>query len=350
MMCAMEELGTPGTAGPGTVPRGRPLVRRLRAAVQGAVFLLAIWGGVDLWRFARELEAGRVPPFAKPLSPEGFLPIGSLMSLKRWLATGAWDPWHPAGMVILGAALALSFLARKSFCGWICPVGTLSELLWRGGRRVFGRTFALPRRADLALRALKYLLLAFFLWVILVKMSTPAIRDFLATDYWKAGDLKMLRFFTGMTAATAVVLGALVALSLVTKAFWCRYLCPYGALLGLLASAGPLRVRRDADRCIGCGRCARSCPALLPVDRKASVASPECVGCLTCVSRCPAPGALDAALPRRVVVPPWLCAAAVVGVFFGIILAARISGHWHAGVSAAEYLRIAPSLRGLEHP
>lgn len=329
---------------------GRPLVRRLRAAVQAVVFLIVVWGGVDLWRFAALLEAGRIPPFAKPLSPEGFLPIGSLMSLKRWLATGAWDPWHPAGMVILGAALALSLLLRKSFCGWICPVGALSEALWRGGRRACGRTRALPRWADLALRPLKYALLAFFLWIILVQMPVPAISGFLATDYWKAGDLKMLHFFTDMSALTAVVLAALVALSLVTKAFWCRYLCPYGALLGLLAAAGPLRVRRDAEHCVNCGSCARHCPALLPVDKKASIVSPECVGCLTCVSRCPAPGALDAALPRRVVIAPWLYAAAVAVVFFGIILAAALTGHWRSGVSAAEYLRIAPALLGLAHP
>jgi len=314
------------------------------------MLLLVLWGGFDLWRFEAHLQAGRIPPFAKPLSPEGFLPIGSLMSLKLWLMSGTWDSWHPAGMVILGAALVLSFFLRKSFCGWICPVGTLSELLWRGGRRLFGRTFALPRWADLALRPLKYLLLGFFLWVILVRMPLPAIRSFLATDYWKAGDLKMLHFFTGMSATTAVVLAALVALSLVTKAFWCRYLCPYGALLGLLSAAGPLRVRRDAARCISCGSCARHCPALLPVDRRVSVASPECIGCLTCVSRCPVRGALDAALPRRLVIPPWLYAAAIVGLFFGILLTARLAGHWHAGVSGAEYLRIIPSLLELAHP
>ena len=151
--------------------RGRPLVRSLRAGVQGAVFLLVLWGGFDLWRFASELEAGRIPAFAKPLSPEGFLPIGSLMSLKLWLTTGSWDPWHPAGMVILGAALVVSLALRKSFCGWICPVGSLSEALWRGGRRLFGRTFALPRWPDLPLRSLKYLLLAFFLRIILVRMA-----------------------------------------------------------------------------------------------------------------------------------------------------------------------------------
>ena len=78
------------------------------------------------------------------------------------------------------------------------------------------------------------------------------------------------------------------------------------------------------------------CPALLPVDAQASIVSPECVGCLTCVSRCPAPGALDAALPAAGSCPPCLFAAAVVAVFFGILLAARLAGHWHSGVSGAD--------------
>lgn len=89
---------------------------------------------------------------------------------------------------------------------------------------------------------------------------------------------------------------------------------------------------------------------MLPVDRRASIASPECIGCLTCVSRCPAPGALDAALPRGVVIPPRVYAVAVVVVFFGLLLAAGLSGHWRTGVGGAEYLRLVPSLRELAHP
>ena len=60
-------------------------------------------------------------------------------------------------------------------------------------------------------------------------------------------------------------------------------------------------------------------------------------------------GAGQATIFRRVI-PPALYAAAVVVVFFGILLAARVTGHWHSGVSGAEYLRIVPSLRGLAHP
>jgi hypothetical protein len=59
--------------------KGRPAVRRLRAAVQWGVVALTVWGGVDLYRFATALEQGRAPGFVKPLAG-GFLPIGRSMS------------------------------------------------------------------------------------------------------------------------------------------------------------------------------------------------------------------------------------------------------------------------------
>jgi len=329
---------------------GRPLVRRLRAAVQWSVFILTAWGGVDLYRFALQIEGGRAATLVKPLSPEGFLPIGSLMSFKYWVATGAIDAVHPAGLMLFTAALALSLLLKKSFCGWICPVGTLSELLARPGRHLAGRLLTLPRWLDVPLRALKYALLGFFFWIIVVKMPVAEIREWQTADYWKTADLKMLGFFRHPTPLAAGVLGSLIALSLVTRHFWCRYLCPYGALLGLLSVGAVVKVQRDEKRCTRCHRCTTSCPALLPVERLGRVRSPECLGCLTCVSRCPTPGALDATLPGRRTIAPALWAALVAAVFWGVIAAARITGHWEAGVPAADYLRIASEREPVSHP
>lgn len=325
-------------------------MRRLRAAVQWSIFAVTFWGGLDLYRYALQIEAGRTPSFAKPLSPEGFLPIGSLMSFKLWTTTGIMDTVHPAGLMLFTAALALSLLLKKSFCGWICPVGTLSELLGTTGRRIAGRLLTPPRWLDVPLRSLKYLLLGFFLWIVLVKMPAAGIRDWLLTDYWKIADVKMLGFFRHPTALATGVLGTLAVLSLTTRNFWCRYLCPYGALLGLLSSGSVVKVQRDDEKCTHCHRCTKSCPALLPVEQLGRVRSPECLGCLTCVSRCPAPGALDAAVPGRRTVAPALYAALVAAVFWGLIVAARITGHWESGVSAAEYQRIVPNLESVSHP
>jgi len=239
---------------------------------------------------------------------------------------------------------------KKSFCGWICPVGTLSEQLGALGRRVFGRQAALPRWLDVPLRSLKYALLGFFLWAVVVKTPAAGIREWLQTDYWKIADLKMLGFFRHPSSLAAGVIAALVVLSLATRNFWCRYLCPYGALLGLLSVGALAKVQRNETRCTHCHRCTKSCPALLPVERLGRVRSPECLGCLTCVSGCPAPGALDATVPGGRVISPPLAALIVAACFGGILAAASLAGHWSAGVSPAEYQRIVPALAAVGHP
>ena len=151
------------------------------------------------------------------------------MNLKVLLATGQMPRLHPAGMFLLIAFLAASWLFRKSFCGWLCPVGTISEYLWRLGRQTFGRNFRLPRKLDLALRSLKYLLLALFLYAV-GSMMVPAILAFLEGPYGIVDDVKMLNFFRFMGLAGGLVVAGLVSprsscktSGAVTFALWCPH-------------------------------------------------------------------------------------------------------------------------------
>ncbi len=83
------------------------------------------------------------------------------MNTKYFLLTGRVPAIHPAAMVLFIAFVLMSLLLKKAFCSWLCPVGTLSEHLWKLGRRVFGRNLHPPKWLDIPLRGLKYLLLAF---------------------------------------------------------------------------------------------------------------------------------------------------------------------------------------------
>ncbi len=164
-------------------------------------------------------------------------------------------------------------------------------------------------------------------------MSVEQIRAFVSGPYGIVADVKMLNFFRTLTGMGIAVMVLLVVLSLIVKNFWCRYLCPYGGLLGVLALAGPLRIRRDAVLCIDCCKCAKACPSALKVDQLVSVASAECTGCLSCVAACPVENALYMSVSSRRKVPVWAMAGAVAVLFFGCVLIAldRALGDESAG-------------------
>jgi len=263
----------------------------------------------------------------KPPAVEGFLPISALMAAKRLLATGAYDPIHPAGLTIFLAIAGMSLLLRKAFCGQLCPVGLMSNLLERLGRRL-GLTWQPGQRGRRILGAPKYLLLAGFGYVTL-SMSAGDIETFLRAPFNLVADTKMLLFFQGPSALTLAVLGVLAAASVIVPAFWCRALCPYGALLGLLSRLSPTAIRRNADACVSCGRCARACPVGLPVDTSLRVTSPDCQGCAECVGACPAPGCLGvdfAGWP----LPWWSLATGSLAVLVGASLLADALGYWQS--------------------
>jgi len=326
--------------------------QQIRFGVQLFFAAIAIWVGVQFVMWVRYFESGGVTMRVdRPDGVEAWLPIASLMNLKVLILTRTVPELHAAGMFMLIAFLAISFFFRKAFCSWICPVGTISEWLWQTGQSIFKRTLRVPRWLDMPLRGLKYILLALFLYVVVV-MPVPEIRAFLGGSYGLVADVKMLNFFRLMGQGTAIVLVVLAGLSLVVKNTWCRYLCPYGALMGLVALVSPTRIVRNADACIDCAKCAKACPAGLPVDILASVRSAECTACMSCVAVCPAVGALDlkAGLRRRIVLPPWALAAAIAVVFLGIVGFARAAGYWHTSLPDSLYFDLVPRASEFAHP
>ncbi|HUI80006.1 MAG TPA: 4Fe-4S binding protein [Bryobacteraceae bacterium] len=341
----------PGKAPKKLVKRAPPdHSQAARSAFQFGFLALNIWIGIEFYNFVRYYESGGQSAFvSRPAGVEGWLPIASLMNLKVLLVTGSVPAIHAAGMFLLIAFVAISWVFRKAFCGWLCPVGTISEYLWRLGRRIFGRNFRLPRALDIAVRSLKYILLGLFLYAV-ISMPVLAIRAFLAGPYGLIDDVKMLNFFRFLSLTSGIVLAILVIASIFVQNFWCRYLCPYGALLGAVSATSPLHIRRDTNLCIDCGKCSRVCPAALPVDRLVSIHSAECTGCLECVAVCPAAGALFLSTPvRHKRVPAWAVAAGIAVLFLGIFGYARWAGHWETDVSSRTYFELIQQANQFEH-
>ena len=348
----------------------RDYSQRLRRSFQFAFLTLNVYLGGVFYLWVRHFEAGsQTRIVTRPAGVEGWLPIAGLMNLKYFLLTGQVPAMHPAAMFLLVSFLSIAFLFRKAFCSWLCPVGTLSEYLWQAGGGLFRRNFALPRWLDIPLRGLKYLLLGFFVWAVST-MSLDAITAFMRSPYGVIADVKMLNFFRHIGETGLIVLGILVVASLLVQNFWCRYLCPYGALLGLASLFSPLRIRRSTAACIDCAKCAKACPSVLPVDKLVSIKSAECTGCLECVAACPAQGALQMAFPalpvwrrgpvlaasasrpREVnrVLPAWAMAAGIAALFLGIVGFAKTAGYWKTDVPRSVYMELVPNADEASHP
>ncbi len=328
-----------------------------RRSFQGAFLVLNLWLGVKFYSWVRQFEVGVIDAnLHRPPGVEGWLPIAGLMNLKYWLLSGQISAVHPAAMFLLITFLAMAFLFRKAFCGWLCPIGTISEYLWRAGKKLFKRNFFLPRWLDLPLRGLKYFLLGFFVWAIST-MSAVGIRDFMRSPYGLIADVKMLNFFRHIGETGLIVLGVFVMASVFVQNFWCRFLCPYGALLGLTSWLSPTQIRRNTETCIDCGKCAKACPSALPVDQLVQIRSVECTGCLECVAVCPAQNALAMSLPNLIapetkpaILPAWAMAAGIAVLFLGVAGFAKLTGHWDSAIPTAVYERLVPNADQAVHP
>lgn len=323
------------------VRRGRISPARVRRTVQLAFGLFCIFCG---WRFflyyqwATGASAVYVP---KPPMVEGFLPISALLGAVHFFNTGMWDPVHPAGLTIFFAALAICLLLRKGFCGYICPAGWASNLLERTGKRLgLNRSRPAPARTAVhkairtVLHAPKYILMAGFLWTMSTGMDARAVESFLTGPYNMVADSKMLLFFLHPSATALTVLAVLALLSLFVSNPWCRFLCPYGALLGIAALFSPCAVRRNAAACTGCGRCSAACPAGIAVHAQQRVNRAECMGCTECVSSCPQKDCLQLTCLNKPQYD-WAIAYGTVALLWTAYLAAVWWGKWDVSIDAA---------------
>lgn len=321
----------------------------IRGYVQLFFLLITLWIGIDFYLFVGGLEKGIVPAIQRPPGVEAFLPISSLISFRYFLLTGIINHIHPSGFFIFIAIVLISTFMKKGFCSWICPVGYVSESLYQLGGKVFRRNFKLPKWIDVPLRGVKYLLMLFFL-VSVSSLSVVELNGFIHSGYNEVADIKMYMFFAHISMFSLAVIGILIVLSLFYKNFWCRFACPYGALVGLTSLFSPLKIYRVEQTCIDCGRCADVCPSLLPVDKLDAVNSAECTACYSCVEICPIKDTLKFSVGRkRKGLSQLQYAILLLSVYFGIVGIAVLSGLWQNSITGAEYLHLFKEIGVIGH-
>jgi polyferredoxin len=322
----------------------------LRRLVQLLFTATTVWIGFRFYLFYRQLAEGAEQVIERPPGVEAFLPISSLMSLKYWIISGDFNRIHPAGLVLFLAILLTALLLKRGFCSWVCPVGLMNEMMNGLQKLLFRQSLRMRRWFDYLLRSIKYLLLGFFGWVILLQMPGSALKAFIYSPYNQIADLKMLVFFLDPSTTTIVVLSILVLLAILIRNAWCRYLCPYGALLGMTSWLSPWKIRRNTESCIDCRKCTQVCPANIEVHRLATVRSDECHACLRCVAACPVKETLSLSTRnRRLVIRPGMYAMLIVILFFGSVLVARLGGFWQNDISLDRYREYIPILERFDH-
>jgi len=177
--------------------------------------------------------------------------------------------------------VALSLLLGRVFCGWICPVNTVLE--------VVDRCRGLLRVAELRARDMRFSLWNKYL-VLVVGLLIAAVTSvpFLALFYPPAvlsRETHLFIFGSALGLGLYLILAICVFELFVSKRWWCRYMCPGGALYSLLGHFRVVRVRRDDKKCVKCGDCVRACQFDLRPMLVHTTGS-ECTNCAACISAC----------------------------------------------------------------
>lgn len=230
-------------------------------------------------------ESGQSIPFLASASVHAICPFGGVETFYQLLTTGSYiQKIHSSALVLMGIAFTLTIIFGPVICGWVCPLGSIQEWVGRLGKRLLGKRYnqLMPKRLDKILRYLRYVLLA----LVLYNTAVSGMLLFANADPYYA----LFHFWTGETAVAAlVILGLTLGLSLVVERPWCKYACPYGALLGVFNPIRLFKIRRQPSSCIDCGNCDRACPMNIQVSNQLVVRDHQCISCLQCTSeqRCP---------------------------------------------------------------
>jgi polyferredoxin len=267
--------------------------------------------------------------FDKVYAPdfEAYCPFGGLQALGSYFTRDSLACAMTSMQIMMGAALFIGVvLFSKLFCGYICPLGTISEWIGKLGSRLKIR-FNMPRIPDLILRSLKYILL-FITFYFTLKSSELFCKKF--DPYYAVAS----GFNSDVVILwSAITIGILVIGSLIFRLFWCRYLCPLGALsnifkfvwwfagvvvlyiiliiagvkipytvlLIVLAAGGYIleiiftgrvkpslvHITRNTDTCTSCNLCSKKCPQGIDVAKMEKVTHVDCTLCGDCLYACP---------------------------------------------------------------
>ena len=258
-----------------------------------------------------------IPNFHSTCPFGGIETLGRLVTEDRYI-----QKTHESNLWVLLASLLGTAVIGAAFCGWICPLGTVQDWIAKLGKKIFKKKFNnfVPKKLDHILGYLRYV----FLGLVVLKTTQMLTLVFMNVDPYYA----LYHFWTGEVVPSAlIVLGIILAGSFFVERPWCRWLCPFGAVQGIVQLISPWKIRRDKDLCIDCKKCTKACPMRIDVAEKNSILDTRCNKCGECLSVCPEKGALTHSIGKKVSINNRFVTVAIVLVlFFSPIVYAQITG------------------------
>lgn len=179
-----------------------------------------------------------------------------------------------------------SLLLGRFFCGWLCAFGTMGDMLYHFGRRFLKLKYKMPAKADRYLKHLKYALLLILgvTWV----LGTNPFEGFspwdsfgLLASFPPEFEYALTTFLLG-----TIILIGIILLSIFVERFFCRYLCPLGAIFSLASEFKSVKIKKPCVDCGKCKACSYACAMGIPLSGKDEISAGECIGCMKCIVPC----------------------------------------------------------------
>lgn len=231
------------------------------------------------------VESGAGILFLGNASLHALCPFGGVVTIYQFVTEGSFvQKIHESSFVLMVIGFIMALLFGPVFCGWVCPLGTVQEWFSAIGRRLFKKRYNhfIPEQLDSVLRYLRYLVLA---WVLYMTAATGTL-VFVNIDPYFA----LFNFWTSEVAIGGlIILGITLLATLFIERPWCKYACPYGAVLGIFNLFRVFSIRREASTCKMCKVCDIHCPMNINVSSSTVVRNHQCISCLECTSEAHCP-------------------------------------------------------------
>lgn len=226
---------------------------------------------------------------------DSFCAFGGIETLLPYLITGhTLKSTNLLNFAVLIATLGVALVAGRAFCGWLCGLGAIQDLVSKWTRRLLGERrhirgkpsqtllpLRLPASIDRPLRYAKYLVLAIILFASLTTIFPPLHKFCPVRAVFSFKMSSLLGFAFAIFLAGAVLV----------ERFWCKYFCPLGATLAIFNKISPVRLESNVA-CNNCGRCDIECSMDIE-DVPNSLTDAECIRCLECLDTCAREGSLE---------------------------------------------------------